>query len=191
MESPQYQVEPKVQVASNQPSTANGYSFPPLYSNVLVERTREVQAFQQTSGNQPRVYQRNTRYTEPLNTSIPLNNFHTPSNPNATNTPTAPRDSPKYRQQNIQSNGTRPENTSQVEQRQPTIPQPEPTQAQTEDRPKEELKRLSSFVLEEFKKIKVSLPLIELMKVSETRETLLGSLIETVAPRTPPQNTTN
>ena len=45
--------------------------------------------------------------------------------------------------------------------------------------PGEELKRLSSYVLEEFKKIKVSLPLYELMKISEIRDKLLESFNDT------------
>ena len=48
-------------------------------------------------------------------------------------------------------------------------------QKQKEISPREELKRLSSYVLEEFKKIKVSIPLYELMKISEVRDTLLES----------------
>lgn len=40
---------------------------------------------------------------------------------------------------------------------------------------REELKRLSSYVLEEIKKIKVSFPLYELMKISEIGDTLLES----------------
>lgn len=62
---PQYQVGSETQIPSNQSSTINGYSFPPLYNCVLVEGTREVQAFQQTSGNPLKVYQRNTRQNEP------------------------------------------------------------------------------------------------------------------------------
>lgn len=127
MEAPQGQFKLEVQVKSDHPTTINGYSFSPLYDSVLVKGTREVQAFQQTSGNQSRVYQRNTQYNEPLITNIPPNNFQSPPNPNATNAPVPLKDSLEYRQQNIQSNRTRPVNPPQVEQRRPTISQPEPT----------------------------------------------------------------
>lgn len=49
------------------------------------------------------------------------------------------------------------------------------------------MKRLSSYVLEEVKKIKVSLPLYELMKISEVRDTILASLYETPVAKSTPQ----
>lgn len=67
-------------------------------------------------------------------------------------------------------------------------------QQQRNDSPRDQLKKLGSYVLEEFKKIKVNLPLIELMKVLEIRETLLGSLANTTIPQNMPKvpkNTSN
>lgn len=55
----------------------------------------------------------------------------------------------------------------------------------------EELKRLSSYVLEEFKKIKVRLPMFELMKIIEIRDTMLGSLSDALVVRSTPQSTMN
>ena len=51
-----------------------------------------------------------------------------------------------------------------------------PGQKQKGSPPREEFKRLSSYALEEFKRIKMTLPLYGLMKVPEIRDTLLGSL---------------
>lgn len=45
--------------------------------------------------------------------------------------------------------------------------------------------------MEEFKRIKVNLPLIELMRIPEIQETLLGSLAEVVTPKNTSQNVPN
>lgn len=105
--------------------------------------------------------------------------------------PSLPRDSPEYRQQNIQANGTKQVMAPLVEQRQQTAPQDGQSQTQAQDCPREELKRLGTYVLQEFKKMKVSLPLIELMKIPEIQETLLNSLTEVVAPRSTSPNMPN
>lgn len=90
-----------------------------------------------------------------------------------------PRDSPEYRQQNVMQN-----RNGQQSAQQPVHLMPRP---QKENLPRDDMRRLSSYVLDEVKKIKVSLPLYELMKISEVRDTILGSLYETPTVKNTPQ----
>ena len=102
VEKPWYQVPPENQpplVSPNESLHKDGFFFPPLHNNVLVEGTSEVQDFQQTSSNALiRKYQRNYRNHEPLTSSIPQNKFLTPLQPNVSNNPSPLRDSPKCQQ---------------------------------------------------------------------------------------------
>lgn len=119
-------------------------------------------------------------------TSIPPNNFLTSPNPNASDTPNYPRDTLEYRR-NIAS--------PQVQRRNSNPPQGQANNAtpQGQNRnqatsPQSEVKRLSLYVFEEFRKEKIRVSLMELMRVPEIRETILGSLDDATAAKTTTHN---
>ena len=172
-------------INQNEYNNESDFSFSPLEDTVLVQGTGGNQTFQQPASN-ARFYQRNNRRNDgPFTSSIPPNNFNTPPHPNASNVPNASRDAPEYRQSNHSSgNGQQnfqqdtQKNNQDVQRSQNVQSTQETNRGRTGNNTvnNEELKKLGQSVTEEMRKIKISLPLFELLKIAEVRDTFLNNL---------------
>lgn len=137
----------------------------------------DVNAFQQYQRGIRGYYNNNNKNSNsgPYTTSMPPKDTQVFPDQNASNNPNYPKASQQYASQG-QSQKAQPPPRILTPQNQPTAA----TNQGSSDKPSSniEITKLGQLVADEFKKIKVSLSLVELMKVSEVRDVVLGSLRE-------------
>lgn len=155
------------------------FFFPSQDENEVANpnQTADVNAFQQYQHGNRGYYNNNNQNSNsgPYTTSTPPKDIQVPLDQNANNNPSYPKASQQYASQS-QPQKTQAPPRILVSQNQPTAATNQgPTDKQSNII---ESTKLGQLVTDEFKKIKISLSLAELMKVSEVRDMILGSLKE-------------
>lgn len=104
-----------------------------------------------------------------MTTSIPLNNFTTPPDPNANNNPSYPHVSKQYFSKEEQAHMYLSKGRSVEESKDRVVDYPKETPANLSE------EQLAIYVTEELTKLKVSLYVFELLRVPTIRNAVLGT----------------